>query len=357
MNISKDKILIEEILKIMGENMKFFVISILLWKDEENNHDIKEFINTCKEEQKYIFFRNKNTPENYSPYERDIEVLNSIKKDDIVFLRVRLDIGGVYKYYSFGKFINLENINSHESFNKYIQHKKENFQLVNISNIITNFEGIRDKEEEGRVFEISENNALDIAIKITKNNNFKFQDNTMEEYINLLKENYNLILTGAPGTGKTYLAKQIVAKIIFNDDNKEYTEELEENEDFKNQCKFVQFHPSYDYTDFVEGLRPVKDSDGKISFERKDGVFKEFCKIALKNLIDSKKKESELNYETIVKKYLIIFANEIYDEFNKNNELILNGMGNEPVAPYIDIYFNEEEEILLMTAKNSSIQI
>lgn len=130
--------------------MKFFVISILLWKDEENNHDIKEFINTCKEEQKYIFFRNKNTPENYSPYERDIEVLNSIKKDDIVFLRVRLDIGGVYKYYSFGKFINLENINSHESFNKYIQHKKENFQLVNISNIITNFEGIRDKEEEGR---------------------------------------------------------------------------------------------------------------------------------------------------------------------------------------------------------------
>ena len=174
----------------------------------------------------------------------------------------------------------------------------------------------------------------------------------MEEYINLLKENYNLILTGAPGTGKTYLAKQIAAKIIFNDDNKEYTEELEENEDFKNQCKFVQFHPSYDYTDFVEGLRPVKDSDGKISFERKDGVFKEFYKIALKNLIDSKKKESELNYETIVKKYLIIFANEIYDEFNKNNELILNGMGNEPVAPYIDIYFNEEE-ILLMTAKKT----
>ena len=57
--------------------------------------------------------------------------------------------------------------------------------------------------------------------------------------IKLLKENYNLILTGAPGTGKTYLAKQIAAKIIFNDDNKEYTEELEENEDFKNQCKFV----------------------------------------------------------------------------------------------------------------------
>ena len=64
----------------------------------------------------------------------------------------------------------------------------------------------------------------------------------MEEYIKLLKENYNLILTGAPGTGKTYLAKQIAAKIIFNDDKKEYTEYLEKDENFKNQYEFVQFH-------------------------------------------------------------------------------------------------------------------
>ena len=174
----------------------------------------------------------------------------------------------------------------------------------------------------------------------------------MEEYIKLLKENYNLIFTGAPGTGKTYLAKQIAAKIIFDDDNREYTEELEEDENFKNQCEFVQFHPSYDYTDFVEGLRPIKDSNGNIGFERKDGVFKEFCKKALKNLIDSQKDISQLNEDAIIKKYLIKFANEIYDEFiNNNNELILKGMSNKPVAPYINIYF-DEEETLLMTAKS-----
>lgn len=81
----------------------------------------------------------------------------------------------------------------------------------------------------------------------------------MDKYIELLKANKNLILTGAPGTGKTYLAKQI-AKAL-GDDNP----------------GFVQFHPSYDYTDFVEGLRP----NDKGSFERMNGVFKQFCADAL----------------------------------------------------------------------------
>lgn len=45
----------------------------------------------------------------------------------------------------------------------------------------------------------------------------------------------------------------------------------------------VQFHPSYDYTDFVEGLRPKQDENGNMGFERKNGVFKDLCITALKN--------------------------------------------------------------------------
>jgi len=84
-------------------------------------------------------------------------------------------------------------------------------------------------------------------------------------YVNLLKTNYNLILTGAPGTGKTYLAQQIAKIIGCGEIN----------------MGFVQFHPSYDYTDFVEGLRPKQDKSGNIGFEPKDGIFKKFCENAL----------------------------------------------------------------------------
>lgn len=87
--------------------------------------------------------------------------------------------------------------------------------------------------------------------------------NKYDKYINLLEANKNLILTGAPGTGKTYLAKGIAEAM-----NAEYA--------------FVQFHPSYDYTDFVEGLRPTPpDNNGNIGFKRVDGVFKSFCKRAI----------------------------------------------------------------------------
>ena len=101
----------------------------------------------------------------------------------------------------------------------------------------------------------------------------------MKKYVNLLKSNHNLILTGAPGTGKTYLAKQIAQQMIFGKVIKGEMND-EEQKQFNEQCGFVQFHPSYDYTDFVEGLRP-KNENGNVGFERKDGVFKEFCAKAL----------------------------------------------------------------------------
>ena len=86
-----------------------------------------------------------------------------------------------------------------------------------------------------------------------------------QKYIDLLNTNRNLILTGAPGTGKTFMAKAIA-------------------EEMETEVGFVQFHPSYDYTDFVEGLRPIQENGCKeIAFRRTDGIFKDLCCSALRN--------------------------------------------------------------------------
>lgn len=98
---------------------------------------------------------------------------------------------------------------------------------------------------------------------------YMFELNSKEkECLEKLQKSRQIILTGAPGTGKSYAAREIANRLTGN---------KAENIDF------VQFHPSMDYTDFVEGLRPIKDDKGQIGFERRDGIFKAFCKKALEN--------------------------------------------------------------------------
>lgn len=102
----------------------------------------------------------------------------------------------------------------------------------------------------------------------------------------------NLIFHGAPGTGKTYNVLKTVAELV-SEEHKEGADEgtdalpsLEKsnleplgwlNTNASRYFSMVQFHPSYDYTDFVEGLRPYTAEGGNVGFRLEPGVFMKLC--------------------------------------------------------------------------------
>jgi hypothetical protein len=136
----------------------------------------------------------------------------------------------------------------------------------------------------------------------------------------MLIESKNLILRGAPGTGKSYLAKEIATDIISNGYFDKYALLSDEQ---KKQVEFVQFHPSYDYTDFVEGLRPKINEDGTMGFVLQDGIFKKFVARARKNYEDSLKSTETIEKELSAQDAMAEFFSNL--EFGVDTFKTING--------------------------------
>ena len=90
-------------------------------------------------------------------------------------------------------------------------------------------------------------------------------DSEYEKIYKLLMRKKNIILKGSPGVGKTFMARRLAYSII--------------GKKAKDQVLSVQFHQSYSYEDFIEGIRPNKDGE----FVLTPGVFKEFVDVAKNN--------------------------------------------------------------------------
>lgn len=147
-------------------------------------------------------------------------------------------------------------------------------------------------------------------------------------FSSMLIESKNIIFRGAPGTGKSYLAKEIAADIISDGYFDDYTLLTAEQ---KKQVEFVQFHPSYDYSDFVEGLRPKVNDDGSMGFELQDGVFKKFVARARKNYEDSQKSKEAVEQEVLAQDAMDSFFADIElgeDKFKttKGSEFLITGI-------------------------------
>ena len=116
----------------------------------------------------------------------------------------------------------------------------------------------------------------------------------------------NQILFGPPGTGKTYNTVNMALDIVCPIEGSQW--EKEQRKDARDKYQemlaagrivFVTFHQSMSYEDFIEGIKPEPTEDGKITYEVKDGIFKELCAKA--------KKDESQNYVMII------------DEINRGN--------------------------------------
>ena len=124
-----------------------------------------------------------------------------------------------------------------------------------------------DSEDKNIISETCTNLSLKQNRKYTKEDFLEdvyISEEKYDKLVNVLKRKKNIILQGAPGVGKTFLAKRLAYSIMGEKDEE--------------RVKFIQFHQNYSYEDFVMGYKPVEKG-----FELKYGIFYNFCQKATKN--------------------------------------------------------------------------
>ena len=244
--------------------------------------------------------------------------LSRMSKEDLQIEFGRNDIKAV----EFNKFINEIQIGD------IVILKQGRHQILAIGEVISDYflddsfdqvRGVNWLKSES--IEFSGNIPTNGTVFKANNELIKFVESTLFEsnnefikkrsrYTDVLKSSKNIILRGAPGTGKTYLARQIASELTGGNEE---------------QIDFVQFHPSYDYTDFVEGLRPLPSDDGQISFGLQGGIFKKFCERAKL----AQKTGGQDNFEEAWESYLeFINTTEDKEYLTKTSYLSVNSRQN-----------------------------
>lgn len=209
------------------------------------------------------------------------------------------------------------------------------------------------KDAIAETFDVLEPEIVKYERKVNLERTEKMVKEQMGRIMDLLKSNCNVILTGAPGTGKTFLARQIAQQMTLGrvvNDEVELTED--EKRDLRERSSLVQFHPGYDYSDFVVGLKPVlvdehgkeikgTSTDGKVSvtYKWKDGVFKQFAQEVVR--VDPEKKNKyvlvidEINRADLSRVFGELFSAIEPDYRDKEIELPSGGKFSVPANLYI----------------------
>lgn len=168
------------------------------------------------------------------------------------------------------------------------------------------------------------------------NENMQIQniiDSTIINYVKLLEAKHQIILQGAPGTGKTYTAKDIAEQMIFGSISSKKDDQARLLKDSA-QFKLVQFHPSYTYEDFVRGIVVSTEDSDKPQYKTVNKILGEFAERALSNWENHKKEPETITYERKVDEAFDSFKEQLYSEMNEDGEYQLTAK--------VKIFLNDE---------------
>ncbi|MBF7069549.1 McrB family protein [Campylobacter volucris] len=202
-------------------------------------------INTAK----YIFEVLNKDPENELKKEKNqkTETRNEEVYFDFVLKNFDIDkINNLPKYYILDQFLNLIN-----------KIKKSDLALITKDRLQDDDKKNTKNVTESAYYKLYQA-AYDFANLCGKAD---IKSNDLEGFKELLKTHKNIIFHGIPGTGKTYTIVNNIKNIIKNE----------------NQMLITQFHPSFSYEDFIEGIKPAGIENGQLKLELKNGIFREFC--------------------------------------------------------------------------------
>lgn len=263
-----------------------------------------EFRNVCNE----LLIAYREESNEYSKANNHYQDLHAVS----VYLSFEYpEIYFIYKFEIYKKFRNLIGFSEEKGKNKSTVWKLENYNrmcrlVLNHINADTELIDIHrarlgddcDKDEAlhmlamdiiffGKDYELKNKQSKKEALKAMDLS----ETNTTYEEKNKTDAAKNTILYGPPGTGKTYNTIIYAVAIIENKSllsvaNEPYSEIMARYNKYKADglIEFTTFHQSYGYEDFIEGIKPVMESDNEeqseIEYDITPGIFKTFCEKA-----------------------------------------------------------------------------
>ena len=157
-------------------------------------------------------------------------------------------------------------------------------------------------------------------------------DSIIKTACRILRIKKNIILQGAPGTGKTYSTAEIALRILGDDvdfsNHKTVMERYEKYRKEKRRLFFTTFHQSMDYEDFVEGVKP-KVTDEGVKYIIEKGIFRKVCENASSLFSEKRSNEIDFTKTRIFKMSLGEKGNDDVEvfEYCKENNVVALGWG------------------------------